>query len=131
MALATFVLSTTQPLAAQGVAAAPLLDALSITVQLDSATVARGSLRLRQMRTGNDLELVANGTLVRKGLRITAELRTDSLFGLRRYTANTITEIGNMSGDRLRYKTAAPCATAASPQSTHLVRGAPREAWRG
>jgi hypothetical protein len=78
-------------------AAAPLLDALSITVQLDSATVARGSLRLRQIRSGGDLELVANGTLVReglnglglKGLRVTAELRTDSLFGLRRYTAES------------------------------------------
>ncbi len=70
-------------------APAPLLDALSITVQLDSATVARGSLRLRQIRSGTDLELVANGTLVRKGLRVTAELRTDSLFGLRRYTAES------------------------------------------
>lgn len=81
-------LLATRPLAAQ-LPPAPLLDALSITVQLDSATVARGSLRLRQVRTGTDLELVANGTLVRKGLRITAELRTDSLFGLRRYTAES------------------------------------------
>jgi hypothetical protein len=68
---------------------APLLDALSITVQVDSTTVARGSLRLRQIRTGSVLELVANGSLVRKGLRVTAELRTDSLFGLRTYTAES------------------------------------------
>jgi len=66
-----------------------LLDALSITVQVDSVTVARGSLRLRQVRSGTDLELVANGTLIRKGLRVTAELRTDSLFGLRKYTAES------------------------------------------
>ncbi|MES3033660.1 MAG: hypothetical protein V4813_06650 [Gemmatimonadota bacterium] len=89
MALALPCLLASSPLAAQPVAAAPLLDALSITVQQDSATVARGSLRLRQVRTGADLELVATGTLVRKGLRITAELRTDSLFGLRRYTAES------------------------------------------
>lgn len=73
-----------------GAQAAPLaLDALSITVQRDSTTVARGSLRLRQIRTGTDLELVANGTLVRKGLRVTAELRTDLLFGFRRYVAES------------------------------------------
>ena len=51
--------------------------------------MARGSLRLRQLRTGTDLELVANGTLVRKGLRVTAELRTDSLFQLRKYVAES------------------------------------------
>lgn len=75
-------------LAAQA-ATPPALDALSITVQYDSTTVARGSLRLRQLRTGSDLELVANGTLVRKGLRVTAELRTDSLFQLRKYVAES------------------------------------------
>ena len=79
----------TSSLVAQPVATAPYLDALSITVQLDSVTVARGSLRLRQIRTINDLEVVANGTLVRTGLRVTAELRTDSLFGLRKYTAES------------------------------------------
>jgi len=78
------------------VAPAPLLDALSITVQLDSVTVARGSMRLRQIRTGTDLELVANGTLVRKGLRVTAELRTDSLFGLRKYTAESRDSAGRL-----------------------------------
>jgi len=73
-----------------------LLDALSITVQLDSVTVARGSMRLRQIRTGTDLELVANGTLVRNGLRVTAELRTDSLFGLRKYTAESRDSAGRL-----------------------------------
>jgi len=86
---AIFGIVLTQPLQAQPVVPAPLLDALSITVQVDSVTVARGSLRLRQVRSGTDLELVANGTLIRKGLRVTAELRTDSLFGLRKYTAES------------------------------------------
>ncbi len=86
----------THPLQAQPVAPAPLLDALSITVQLDSVTVARGSMRLRQIRTGTDLELVANGTLVRKGLRVTAELRTDSIFGLRKYTAESRDSAGTL-----------------------------------
>ena len=94
-----------RPLSAQPVASAPLLDALSITVQLDSTTVARGSLRLRQLRTGTDLELVANGTLVRKGLRITAELRTDSLFGLRRYTAESRDSAGVLM-DRIQVTSA-------------------------
>jgi len=87
LALLGFLLPS--PLVAQPTATPPWLDALSITVQLDSTTVARGSLRLRQIRTASDLELVANGTLVRKGLRVTAELRTDSLFGLRKYTAES------------------------------------------
>ncbi|MDZ7631701.1 MAG: hypothetical protein U5K74_10250 [Gemmatimonadaceae bacterium] len=75
--------------AAQPPAAGSLLDALSITVQLDSATVARGSMRFRQIRTASDVELVASGIVVRRGQRVTAELRTDSLLGLRRYQAET------------------------------------------
>jgi hypothetical protein len=66
-----------------------LLDALSITVQFDSATVARGTLRLRQFRTGSDVDLVASGIVVRRGLRVTAELHTDSTFALRRYVAES------------------------------------------
>jgi hypothetical protein len=89
MAVIAAISAMAMPLVAQVPAAAPspLLDALSVTVQVDSVTVARGSMRLRQVRSGTDLELVANGTLVRKGLRVTAELRTDSTFGFRRYTA--------------------------------------------
>jgi hypothetical protein len=66
-----------------------LLDALSITVQVDSAPIARGSLRFRQFRTGTDVELVASGIVVRRGLRVTAELRTDSALVLRRYVAES------------------------------------------
>jgi hypothetical protein len=76
-------------LGAQSPAVTPLLDALSITVQFDSATVARGTLRLRQFRTGSDVDLVASGIVVRRGLRVTAELHTDSTFALRRYVAES------------------------------------------
>lgn len=74
---------------AQTPTAGPLLDALSITVQRDSATVARGSIRLRQFRTGTDVELVASGIVVRRGMRITAELRTDTVYAFRRYQAES------------------------------------------
>ena len=80
----------------QAVAATPLLDALSITVQLDSATVARGSMRFRQFRTGNDVELVISGIIVRRGQRVTAELRTDSTFALRRYLAESRDSAGKL-----------------------------------
>ncbi len=74
----------------------PLLDALSITVQLDSTMVARGSMRFRQVRTGSDLELLASGIVVRRGLRVTAELRTDSVYGLRRYVAESRDSAGKV-----------------------------------
>lgn len=84
------------PVGAQSGSTGPLLDALSITVQYDSATVARGSMRFRQVRTGTDVELVANGIVVRRGLRVTAELRTDSTFALRRYVAESRDSAGRV-----------------------------------
>jgi hypothetical protein len=83
-------------LAAQAVGPSPLLDALSISVQQDSATVARGTMRYKTVRTGNDVELVATGIVVRRGLRVTAELHTDSLFGLRRYVAESRDSAGRV-----------------------------------
>ena len=77
------------PARAQSAPATPLIDALSITVQYDTTTVARGSMRFRQVRTGADLELLASGIVVRRGLRVTAELRTDSAFALRKYVAES------------------------------------------
>ena len=74
----------------------PLLDALSITVQYDSATVARGTMRYRQIRSGGDLELQATGIVVRRGLRVTAELLTDSLFALRKYIAESRDSAGHL-----------------------------------
>lgn len=74
----------------------PLLDALSITVQYDSATVARGTMRYRQIRSGGDLELLASGIVVRRGLRVTAELLTDSLFALRKYIAESRDSAGHL-----------------------------------
>ncbi len=74
----------------------PLLDALSITVQYDSATVARGTMRYRQIRSGGDLELQASGIVVRRGLRVTAELLTDSLFALRKYIAESRDSAGHL-----------------------------------
>ncbi len=84
---------------------APLLDALSITVRLDSATVARGTLRLRQVRTGAEVELVASGIVVRKGLRVTAELRTDTAFQLRRYVSES-RDSANHVVDRIQVRSA-------------------------
>lgn len=77
------------PLGAQASPAQPLLDALSITLLRDSVSLARGSLRLRQVRTGAEVELVASGIVVRRGLRVTAELRTDTAFVLHRYVAES------------------------------------------
>jgi len=88
----TSVRAAVAPLRAQAQAPAvpaPLLDALSITVRRDSATVARGTLRFRQVRTGAEVELVASGIVVRKGLRVTAELRIDSAYQLRRYVSES------------------------------------------
>lgn len=97
MALAlSIVLLSPRMAAAQSAPTGALLDALSITVQLDSAAVARGSLRFRQVRTGADVELVASGIVVRRGLRVTAELRTDSAFALRRYVAESRDSAGKL-----------------------------------
>jgi hypothetical protein len=76
--------------------ASPLLDALSITVQRDSVTAARGSMRFRIVRAVNDVELVATGIVVRPGLRVSAELRTDTLYALRKYVAETRDSIGRL-----------------------------------
>ena len=81
---------------AQSAPATPLIDALSITVQYDTTTVARGSMRFRQVRTGTDLELLATGIVVRRGLRVTAELRTDSVFALRKYVAESRDSAGRV-----------------------------------
>jgi len=93
------------PLGAQATASTPLLDALSITVQLDSATVARGSARFRQVRTGTDVELVASGIVVQRGLRVTSELRTDSAYVLRRYLAESRDSTGTVF-DRIQVRSA-------------------------
>ncbi len=93
------------PLAAQTPLAGPLLDALSIRVERDSTTVARGTLRYRQFRIGNDIELVANGIVVRKGMRVTAELRTDSTFSLRKYVAESRDSSGRVI-DRIQVTSA-------------------------
>jgi len=85
-----------RPAVAQAASTGTLLDALSLTVQLDSTSVARGSMRFRQYRTGNDVELVASGIVVRRGLRVSAELRTDSLYGLRRYSAESRDSSGRL-----------------------------------
>ena len=93
-------------LAAQAsIGAGPQLDALSITVQTDSITVARGTLRLRQVRAGNDVELVATGIVVRKGLRVTAELRSDTTFALRKYVAESRDSTGRVI-DRIQVTSA-------------------------
>ena len=105
LALAGGLLALSGRLQGQAAAATPLLDALSITVQLDSATVARGSMRFRQFRTGNDLELVITGIIVRRGQRVTAELRTDSAFVLRKYVAESRDSAGKLI-DRVRVTSA-------------------------
>lgn len=69
--------------------AAPLLDAMSITVATDSQSIARGTFRFRQVRTGNDVELLATGIVVRRGLRITSEWHADTSFTFRRYVAES------------------------------------------
>lgn len=53
-------------------------------------------MRFRVVRTGNDVELVASGIVVRRGSRVSAELRTDSLYGLRRYTAESRDSAGRV-----------------------------------
>ena len=105
VALAGGLFVFSAPLRGQAAASTPLIDALSITVQLDSATVARGSMRFRQFRTGNDLELVITGIIVRRGQRVTAELRTDSAFVLRKYTAESRDSAGKLI-DRVRVTSA-------------------------
>lgn len=97
---------------AQAPTPGPLLDALSITLQRDSVTMARGSIRLRQFRTGTDVELVASGIVVRPGMRITAELRTDSTYAFRRYQSESRDGTGQVvdritvssSGGRITYE---------------------------
>lgn len=105
LALAAGLLVLSGALQAQTAASTPLLDALSITVQLDSTTVARGSMRFRQFRTGNDVELVITGIIVRRGQRVTAELRTDSTFVLRKYLAESRDSAGKLI-DRVRVTSA-------------------------
>ncbi len=95
-ALVSTLLAVSGALHAQTVVATPLLDALSITVQSDSSTVARGSMRYRQVRAGAELDLVASGIVVRRGLRVTAELHTDSLFVLRKYVAESRDSAGRL-----------------------------------
>jgi len=93
------------PLHAQAPASTPLLDALSITVQFDSGTVARGSARVRQVRTGTDVELVASGIVVQRGLRVTSELHTDTAYVLRRYLAESRDSAGTVV-DRIQVTSA-------------------------
>ncbi len=90
------VLVHVSPAAAQSASTGTLLDALSLTVQQDSTSVARGSMRFRLYRTGNDVELVASGIVVGRGVRVSAELRTDSLYGLRRYSAESRDSSGRL-----------------------------------
>ena len=90
------VLVHVSPATAQSASTGTLLDALSLTVQLDSTNVARGSMRSRLYRTTNDVELVASGIVVRRGLRVSAELRTDSLYGLRRYSSESRDSAGRL-----------------------------------
>ncbi|MCC7055157.1 MAG: hypothetical protein IT355_17925 [Gemmatimonadaceae bacterium] len=102
-------LGTLGPLAATPAGAqapaSPLLDALSISVQFDSVTVARGTMRFRQVRSGTDLALVTTGIVVRRGLRVTAELLTDSTLGLRRYVAESRDSAGRLI-DRIQVTSA-------------------------
>ena len=93
------------PCGAQATSGAPLLDALSITVQRDSVTVARGSIRFRQVRTGTDVELVASGIVVQPGLRVTSELHTDTAYVLRRYLAESRDSAGTVI-DRIQVTSA-------------------------
>jgi hypothetical protein len=104
-ALAGAVLTICVPLFGQSATSTPLLDALSITVQFDSSTVARGSMRFRMLRTGADVELVASGIVVKRGQRVTAELRTDSLFALRKYVAESRDSAGRLT-DRVQVTSA-------------------------
>lgn len=53
-------------------------------------------MRYRQVRTGGDVELVASGIVVRRGLRVTAELRTDSAHALRKYLAESRDSAGRL-----------------------------------
>jgi hypothetical protein len=99
MALVALLAAGT-PAAAQGTPTGTLLDALSITVQRDSAPDARGSMRYRIVRSGTDTELVASGILVQRGLRVTAELRTDTQYVFRRYLAESRDSSGRLV-DRL------------------------------
>ncbi len=106
--------------AAQQASAGTLLDALSITVQVDSAAVARGSLRFRHFRTGTDVELVASGIVVRRGSRVTAELRTDSLLTLRRYVAESRDSAGKLI-DRVQVTSAGGRVTLERVTSTRRM----------
>ena len=107
-------------LQAQATAATPLLDALSITIQFDSTTVARGSMRFRQVRSGADLELLASGIVVRRGLRVTAELHTDSLFGLRKYVAESRDSAGHLI-DRVQVTSAGGRVTLERVSARHRM----------
>ena len=121
-ALASAALILGGSLRAQQVAGTSLLDALSITVQSDSTTVARGSMRLRQFRTGTDVELVASGIVVRRGLRVTAELRTDSLYALRKYIAESRDSLGRLT-DRVQVTSAGGRVTLERvTPARHMVR---------
>ena len=107
-------------LQAQATAATPMLDALSITIQFDSTTVARGSMRFRQVRAGADLELLASGIVVRRGLRVTAELHTDSLFGLRKYVAESRDSAGHLI-DRVQVTSAGGRVTLERVSASHRM----------
>lgn len=53
-------------------------------------------MRFRQFRTNGEVELVASGIVVRRGLRVTAELRTDSSYALRQYLAESRDSSGRL-----------------------------------
>ncbi len=89
-------MTTVSRILAQSPSAGTLLDALSISVQYDSVTVARGSLRFRSVRVGSEAELLATGIVVKRGLRISAELRVDTLYSLRRYVAESRDSVGRI-----------------------------------
>ena len=95
LAVGALLAALAAPAQAQAPASA-LLDALSITVQRDSVTVARGTMRYRLTRTPTDVELVGTGIVVRRGLKVTAELRTDSTHALRRYVAESRDSAGRL-----------------------------------
>jgi hypothetical protein len=96
--------TVTPPVAAAGgpgtaplASAAPVADALAVSLLEGTALLARGTLRLRIERTGTGVDVVATGVLVRPGERITAELRTDTLLAPRRYLAETRDSAGRVT----------------------------------
>lgn len=84
--------ATVPALAAQAVTT----DALAVTLLDGPAVAGRGALRLRTERAGTGVDLVASGVVVRPGRRVTAELRADTLGGLRRYLAETRDSAGRV-----------------------------------